>query len=153
VWIIVNSSLRAYVLDSCPIKPGVKWAQSYDETQINLYCILYCISYSRGAHLQEDLGVMCVFVGFRSSGREEKKMIWNQSCRDKWNTHFNVYKFTVCVNRGGPGSNSGLVMWDFVMDKSGAGAGFLRELRGFTCQSTFHLLLHNHLHYHPRLAQ
>jgi hypothetical protein len=21
------------------------------------------------------------------------------------------------------------------------------------CQSTFHLLLHNHLHYHPRLAQ
>jgi hypothetical protein len=24
---------------------------------------------------------------------------------------------------------------------------------GFTCQSTFHLLLHNHLHYHPRLAQ
>jgi hypothetical protein len=27
--------------------------------------------------------------------------------------------------RGGPGSNPGLVMWDFVMDKSGAGAGFL----------------------------
>jgi hypothetical protein len=25
--------------------------------------------------------------------------------------------------------NSGLVMWDFVMDKSGVGAGFLRELR------------------------
>jgi hypothetical protein len=24
--------------------------------------------------------------------------------------------------------NLGLVMWDFVMDKSGAGAGFLREL-------------------------
>jgi hypothetical protein len=24
---------------------------------------------------------------------------------------------------------------------------------GFSCQSTFHLLLHNHLHYHPRLAQ
>jgi hypothetical protein len=32
-------------------------------------------------------------------------------------------------HRGGPGSNPGLVMWDFVMDKSGAGAGFLRELR------------------------
>jgi hypothetical protein len=30
---------------------------------------------------------------------------------------------------GGPGSNPGLVMWDFVMDKSGAGAGFLRKLR------------------------
>jgi hypothetical protein len=30
---------------------------------------------------------------------------------------------------GGPGSNPGLVMWDFVMDKSGAGAGFLRELQ------------------------
>jgi hypothetical protein len=28
----------------------------------------------------------------------------------------------------GPGSNPGLVMWDFMMDKSGAGAGFLREL-------------------------
>jgi hypothetical protein len=25
--------------------------------------------------------------------------------------------------------NPGLVMWDFVMDKSGAGAGFLRELQ------------------------
>jgi hypothetical protein len=24
---------------------------------------------------------------------------------------------------------------------------------GFPCQSTFHLILHNHLHYHPRLAQ
>jgi hypothetical protein len=24
---------------------------------------------------------------------------------------------------------------------------------GFPCQSTFHLLLHNHLHYHPGLAQ
>jgi hypothetical protein len=23
----------------------------------------------------------------------------------------------------------------------------------FPCQSTFHLLLHNHLHYHPRLTQ
>jgi hypothetical protein len=23
----------------------------------------------------------------------------------------------------------------------------------FPCQPTFHLLLHNHLHYHPRLAQ
>jgi hypothetical protein len=32
-------------------------------------------------------------------------------------------------HRGGPGSNPGLVMWDFVMDKSGAGARFLRELR------------------------
>jgi hypothetical protein len=28
-------------------------------------------------------------------------------------------------HRGGPGSNPGLVMWYFVMDKSGAGAGFL----------------------------
>jgi hypothetical protein len=27
------------------------------------------------------------------------------------------------------GSKPGLVMWDFAMDKSGAGAGFLRELR------------------------
>jgi hypothetical protein len=32
-------------------------------------------------------------------------------------------------HRGGPGSNPGLVMWDFVMDKSGARAGFLLELR------------------------
>jgi hypothetical protein len=28
-------------------------------------------------------------------------------------------------HRGGPGSNPDLFMWDFVMDKSGAGAGFL----------------------------
>jgi hypothetical protein len=27
------------------------------------------------------------------------------------------------------------------------------EYFAFPCQSTFHLLLHNHLHYHPRLAQ
>jgi hypothetical protein len=32
-------------------------------------------------------------------------------------------------HRGGPGSNPGLVMWDFVMDKSGTGAGFIRVLR------------------------
>jgi hypothetical protein len=32
-------------------------------------------------------------------------------------------------HRGGPDSNPCLVMLDFVMDKSGAGAGFLRELR------------------------
>jgi hypothetical protein len=32
-------------------------------------------------------------------------------------------------HRGDPGSNLGLVMWDFVIDKSGAEAGFLRELR------------------------
>jgi hypothetical protein len=37
-----------------------------------------------------------------------------------------------------PGSNTGLVVWDYVMDKSGAGVGFLRELR---------------FHYHPRLPQ
>jgi hypothetical protein len=36
----------------------------------------------------------------------------------------------VSIRNGGvPGSNPGLVMWDFVMDKSGAGAGFFRELR------------------------
>jgi hypothetical protein len=55
-------------------------------------------------------------------------------------------------HRGGPGSNPGLVMWDFVLDKSDAGAGFSENF-GFPCQSTFHLLLHNHLHCHPRLAQ
>jgi hypothetical protein len=44
-------------------------------------------------------------------------------------------------------------MWDFVMDKSGAGAGFLSENFGFPCQSTIHLILQNHLHYNPRLAQ
>jgi hypothetical protein len=32
-------------------------------------------------------------------------------------------------HRGGRGSNPSLVMWDFVKDKIGAGAGFLRELR------------------------
>jgi hypothetical protein len=34
----------------------------------------------------------------------------------------------ISAHRGGPGSNPALVMWDFVMDKSGAGAGFLRAL-------------------------
>jgi hypothetical protein len=32
-------------------------------------------------------------------------------------------------HRSGPGSYPDLVMWNFVMDKSGAGAGFLRQLR------------------------
>jgi hypothetical protein len=31
-------------------------------------------------------------------------------------------------------------MWDFVMDKSGAGASFLSDNFGFPCQCTFHLL-------------
>jgi hypothetical protein len=37
----------------------------------------------------------------------------------------------VCIpasHRGGPGSNPGLVIWNFVMDKIGAGAGFIRRL-------------------------
>jgi hypothetical protein len=45
-----------------------------------------------------------------------------------------------------------LGMWDFVMDKSGAGAGFLRELR-FPLPIYIPSALHNHLHCHPRLAQ
>jgi hypothetical protein len=43
------------------------------------------------------------------------------------------------------------VPWDFVMDTLGQ---VFSENFGFPCQSTFHLLLHNHLlHHHPRLAQ
>jgi hypothetical protein len=43
-------------------------------------------------------------------------------------------------------------MRDIVMDKVAPGQVFSENF-GFPCQSTFHLLLHNHLHYHPRLAQ
>jgi hypothetical protein len=50
------------------------------------------------------------------------------------------------------GSKPDLGMWGFVMDKSGAGAGFLRELR-FPLPIYIPSALHNHLHYHPRLAQ
>jgi hypothetical protein len=50
------------------------------------------------------------------------------------------------------GSKPDLGMWDFVMDRSGAGAGFLRELR-FPLPIYIPSALHNHLHYHPRLAQ
>jgi hypothetical protein len=67
--------------------------------------------------------------------------------------NYYYYYYYYYSHRGRPGSNPGLVMWDFVMDKSGARAGFLSENFGFPCQSTFHLLLHNHLHYYPRLAQ
>jgi hypothetical protein len=42
-------------------------------------------------------------------------------------------------------------MRDFVMEKVVLGQVFSENF-GFPCQSTFHLLLHNHLHYHPRLA-
>jgi hypothetical protein len=37
--------------------------------------------------------------------------------------------YSPASHRGRPGSNPGLIIWDFVMDKRGAGAGFLRELR------------------------
>jgi hypothetical protein len=50
------------------------------------------------------------------------------------------------------GSKPDLGMWDFVMDKSGVEAGFLRELR-FPLPIYIPSALHNHLHYHPRLAQ
>jgi hypothetical protein len=50
------------------------------------------------------------------------------------------------------GSKPDLGMWGFVMDKSGAGAGFLRELR-FPLPIYIPSALHNRLHYHPRLAQ
>jgi hypothetical protein len=33
--------------------------------------------------------------------------------------------YSPASHRDGPGSNPGLVMWDFVMNKSGPGAGFL----------------------------
>jgi hypothetical protein len=36
---------------------------------------------------------------------------------------------SLASHSGGPGSDRGLVMWDFVRDYSGGGAGFLRELR------------------------
>jgi hypothetical protein len=49
----------------------------------------------------------------------------------------NTYAVLICSqqqkmeasHRGGPGSNPGMVMWDSVMDKSGAAEGFIRELR------------------------
>jgi hypothetical protein len=44
-------------------------------------------------------------------------------------THYIKGNKCPSFHRGGPGSNPGLVMWDFLMDKSGSGAGFLRELR------------------------
>jgi hypothetical protein len=43
-------------------------------------------------------------------------------------------------------------MSGFVADKVALGQVFSENL-SFSCQSTFHLLLHNHLHYHPKLAQ
>jgi hypothetical protein len=46
-----------------------------------------------------------------------------------------------------------MVMWDFVMDKSGAGAGFLRELRFVSPANLISSASLNHLHYHPMLAQ
>jgi hypothetical protein len=42
----------------------------------------------------------------------------------------------------------GILWWT----KVAPGQGFSENF-GFPCQCTFHLLLHNHLHCHPRLAQ
>jgi hypothetical protein len=61
------------------------------------------------------------------------------------------------VYRGGPGSNPGPVMWDFVMDKSGAGASFLRELRFLanlhsTCFSTIIFTITRDWHNRPGVA-
>jgi hypothetical protein len=63
-------------------------------------------------------------------------------------TQFYFFKTAFAVR----GSKPDLGMWDFVMDKSGAGAGFLREL-WFPLPIYILSALHNHLHYHPRLAQ
>jgi hypothetical protein len=48
-----------------------------------------------------------------------------------YNRTFVIIRILIVLSshRSGPGSNPGLVMWDFVMDKSSAGAGFLRERR------------------------
>jgi hypothetical protein len=43
------------------------------------------------------------------------------------------------------GSNPGLVMWDFVVDKVALGQVF-SEYFGLPCQSSFHQLLHSHPH-------
>jgi hypothetical protein len=43
----------------------------------------------------------------------------------------------------------GILWWT----KVALGQVFSEENFGFPCQSTFHLLLRNHLHYHPRLSQ
>jgi hypothetical protein len=63
-----------------------------------------------------------------------------------------LYKPQMIPTAAVRGSKPDLGMWDFVMDKSGAGAGFLRELR-FPLRIYIPSALHNHLHYHPRLAQ
>jgi hypothetical protein len=55
-------------------------------------------------------------------------------------------------HRGGPGSNTGLVMWDFVIDKSGGGTVFLGELR-FPLTIYIPSASPQSFHYHPRLSQ
>jgi hypothetical protein len=51
-----------------------------------------------------------------------------------------------------PGFKPGSSNVGFVVDKVALEQVF-SEYLSFTCQSSFHLLLHNHLHYHPRLAE
>jgi hypothetical protein len=49
------------------------------------------------------------------------------------------------------GSNPGLVMWDFVVDKVALGQVF-SEYFGFPCQSSFHQLLIWGLYNRPEVA-
>jgi hypothetical protein len=60
--------------------------------------------------------------------------------------------YSPASHRDGPGSNPGLVMWDFVMDKSGAGAGFLSANLHSICFSTIIFTFTRGWHNRPGVA-
>jgi hypothetical protein len=55
------------------------------------------------------------------------------------------------THAGGPGSNPGLVMWDFVVDKSCAGAGSPANLHSI-CFSTIIFIITRGWHNRPEVA-
>jgi hypothetical protein len=101
--------------------------------------------------------------GFPQTQREHGGciiLIYKRWLKHAYNSFEYYLKFPIPASKqhiashsGGPGSNPGLVMmWDFVMDKSGAEAGFLRELR-FPLPIYIPSASPQYLHYHPTLAQ
>jgi hypothetical protein len=75
-----------------------------------------------------------LFDYLQATGSKESFYYWtsrNPSCQYVSNMRKETeYAMNApASHRGRSGSSLGLVMWDFVMDKIGAGAGFFRELR------------------------
>jgi hypothetical protein len=111
------------------------WAQTVDIIQILINVITTLLT--EGARETQRVGVNLDLAGTRfDSGRAIAQAVSRRLPTAAARVQNRVW-------------SCGILCWT----KVALGQVFPPENFGFPCQSTFHLLLHNHLHYHPRLAQ